>query len=585
MSESLISEATKNNWQRLNVEKTDFVARLSKRANKRFSNKNIIPVEYFTNKDNLEILNLILSYVRESNCSIRNTVYSLALNYLQSFGLVNISSELNFSCKNKYLSEILKTFSAFPEEYLLKIDYPKDERDFLGIVYQSLLKEGSKNKQGSYYTPADILKILKDKILDSSVFLDPCCGTGSFLLLASEKIHNPENIYGSDIDEIACFISKINLIVKFRNIEFSPNIYNVDFIEDKTVFKSKTFDIIATNPPWGAVLKDKYREDYSVITSGESFSYFILKSFNLLKDSGECAFLLPKSILNVGVHKDIRKFILDNYQIKAIHLLGKAFSGVLTDVTFLDLSKRKDKFPITIYRGSEIKHITSDLYKKNEKFVFSILDDVDAKILDKLYSKDYETLEDSLWALGIVTGNNKKFISNTFNAGQEIIYTGKDISKYFLKDSTNFVKYDRENFQQIALDKFYRAKEKLVYKFISKNLVFAYDNSGSLILNSANLLIPKMKTYSIKTVLALLNSELFQYIYSTKFNELKVLKSNLLQLPFPILDKSQKNEIDGFVEDYLETKSEEILRKIDDCVYKLFDLSKEEIKYIKSFKL
>ena len=48
MDESIISYATKNNWKRLNVKDSDIEYRLSKRANKRFSTKSIIPVEYFS---------------------------------------------------------------------------------------------------------------------------------------------------------------------------------------------------------------------------------------------------------------------------------------------------------------------------------------------------------------------------------------------------------------------------------------------------------------------------------------------------------------------------------------------------------
>lgn len=57
MDESIISYATKNNWKRLNVKDSDIEYRLSKRANKRFSTKSIIPVEYFSDTSNLSILN------------------------------------------------------------------------------------------------------------------------------------------------------------------------------------------------------------------------------------------------------------------------------------------------------------------------------------------------------------------------------------------------------------------------------------------------------------------------------------------------------------------------------------------------
>ena len=54
--------------------------------------------------------------------------------------------------------------------------------DLPGIIYQSLLTEGHKSKEGAYYTPQKIadeivgshLKLIKG---DSKI-LDPCCGTG-----------------------------------------------------------------------------------------------------------------------------------------------------------------------------------------------------------------------------------------------------------------------------------------------------------------------------------------------------------------------------------------------------------------------
>ena len=96
---------------------------------------------------------------------------------------------------------------------------------------------------------------------------------------------------------------------------------------------------------------------------------------------------------------------------------------------------------------------------------------------------------------------------------------------------------------------------------------FAYDDKQRLFLNSANILIPKLEEYSIKDVMAFLNSTLFQYIYKMKFNELKVLKGNLLELPFPFILPNGK--------------------LTDDKIFELYDLTNDEISYIKNtvFKL
>ena len=95
----------------------------------------------------------------------------------------------------------------------------------------------------------------------------------------------------------------------------------------------------------------------------------------------------------------------------------------------------------------------------------------------------------------------------------EKIYTGKEIKPYFLEQARHYIFYQRQALQQTAKEEYYRAKEKLVYKFISKKLVFAYDNTGSLFLNSANILIPSIPNMSIKTVMAFLNTPLYQFLY------------------------------------------------------------------------
>lgn len=582
MNRDLVSSATINNWERLGVEEEHVENRLSKRANKRFSLKKILPTEYFSSSVSVDAFNELLNSVKELCFSNEVVIYNLALNLLLEHGLISISDG-EVRSTNPYLLEILDCYpNKCIDKNILNLALPYLDGDVLGGIYQSLLTEGYKNKQGSYYTPAVISKQLVESLKSNNLFLDPCCGTGSFLLAASDVILNPLNIFGCDIDEIACFIAKINLIIRYKDIQFRPNIFNIDFLLDKSTLK-KNFDVIATNPPWGAIPIKQYEELYSEILSRESFSYFIVKSFSLLKDNGKSIFVLPESILNVAVHRDIRKFILSYFNIESIDFIGKPFSGVLTDTIILKLNKSLSVSNNSILLSKENKKfvITQDVYKKNSNYNFSFMDDKDDELLAKIYKQEHSTLKDSLWALGIVTGNNKKYVTDTCKEGYESIYTGKDIQRYKLLPATKFINYDREKFQQVASEEIYRAKEKLVYKFISKKLVFAYDNQSSLLLNSANILIPRLKDYSVKTVLAFLNSELFQYIYMKKFDELKILKGNLLQLPFPILSEEQNLQIESLVNNYLKTCDVLHLQEIDDIIYNIFGLNDSDILYIK----
>ncbi len=573
MNEEIVSLATIKNWEKSGINEEEKLKRLTGRANKRFSSKKIVPNEYFSNKNNKKLIEKIKKY--ETKEKKRDIIYTLAVNFLRSNNLL----DEDFSSDNNYLLETLKSFRGKLIEDLLKIDFPKDEVDFLGGVYQSLLQEGTKNINGSYYTPKILVNSALETLKPMDKFLDPCCGTGSFLLSAASKINNPEQIYGYDVDADACFIAAINLIVKFKNIVFKPNIFNVDFLAADV---EKNFDVIATNPPWGAMFGDKYKSIYPEISSKESFSYFILKSKKLLKHKGKACFVLPESILNVSCHKDIRKFILENFAIPEIVIYKNLFEGVLSNVVLMSLENDLNNDEIKIVSKSGIKNIKKSCYLRNKDYRFTQADMADCKLLDKIFSTNYDTLKQSLWGLGIVTGNNQKYISSSPKKSYEKIYTGKDIEKYHLKEATKYILFDRLNFQQVASDEIYRAKEKLVYKFVSKKLVFACDVTSSLFLNSANILIPKVKTHSTKTVMAYLNSTLFEFLYQKMFNELKILKGNLSELPFTLITEEGKIYLEGLVDDFVNTGNKKYFEEIDEFVFKSYKLNKDDIFMIKS---
>ena len=302
----------------------------------------------------------------------------------------------------------------------------------------------------------------------------------------------------------------------------------------------------------------------------------------MLEENGTLSFILPESILNIKVHNDIRRTILKNTSILKIVKLGRAFTNVFTNVIRIDLKKSKPKkdYKMNIVSDS-IYYIEQDRFWSNPDLIFDIdVNDFDKKIIDKVFYMKYSTLKSNAeWALGIVTGNNKKFIHSNKHNGFEEIYKGKNVNKYILASTQNFIHFEPEKFQQVAPVEKYRAKEKLIYKFISDKLVFAYDDKQRLTLNSANILIPKIKNYPIKIVLALLNSSLYQFVYLKKFNTIKVLRSNLEELPFPIFSDKDSNEIVSLVDKVFLNEIDYSV--VDEFIMKIFKITDTEKYHIK----
>ena len=566
-----ISDATARNWGKLNT-KSD--GRLTTRANKRKSKKRVLPLEYISNKNNVSFVQKTLDYIDDNRLDIMSAIFSLGISLLKRERLY----------EKQHVATVLSEYADISIiDKLVAVNLPNDEFDILGLLYQSYLQEGKKNIIGSYYTPQKIAYNMTKNFTFSNgeLFFDPCCGSGAFLLSVAAK--NPNQIYGVDNDKVAVLISKINLLLKYKDVDFIPQIYCFDYlmgysvIQQHPVFEG-TFDYIATNPPWGA-MDGNYSNIYT-ITSKETFSYFFAKAYEQLKENGTIRFLFPEAILNVKVHKDIRKFILDTAGLVGITIYDDMFSGVTTKYIDIECGKGAAKDMFYVYAGGKKRVVDIKTIYETENLIFNLLSDDDLSIVRIVKNMGKFSLQNSIWALGIVTGDNKGKLFPECLAGMEKIYTGKEIQPYVLRPAQNFILYDRANLQQVAKEEIYRSPEKLVYKFISNKLVFAYDDSSSLFLNSANILIPAIPSMSTKAVMAFLNSSLYQFLYIKLFGEVKILKGNLMELPFPEITREENDELTALVDQVLsgDNSKQEV---IEDYIFSIYGLTTAQIAYVR----
>ena len=95
--------------------------------------------------------------------------------------------------------------------------HPADGEDYCGLLYQSLSREGDKSAHGSFFTPSHLVADSLSQMTGTvNSFLDPCCGTGIYLIAAARRFQlNPEMIYGFDRDRIAAHLARINLLLAY----------------------------------------------------------------------------------------------------------------------------------------------------------------------------------------------------------------------------------------------------------------------------------------------------------------------------------------------------------------------------------
>ena len=569
-----ISKATEYNWKKLN---SDSKEKLTKRANKTQSKKRIIATNYLDDSK----ANTLLKNILEIDSSVDNIMYTLVCSALSQKGLL----------QKQHVQDFLQKYSHL--EYV-SIDIPTDtwdsDNDILGFIYQSLITEGERNITGQYYTCKSVVEyIVGDKTLsDTETFLDPCCGSGAFLMAV--KTNNPANLYGFDINPTAVMIASVNLLIKYRDKEFCPHIYCLDFLGKDDLFTSDSrnelpfkFDNIYTNPPWGSDKDGLYTHNYPNIKSKERASMVVSESLKSLASTGVLYFLLPTSLLKIKAHSDIRKLILTNTTIRQIDLYNNRFDGVFTDYFSIKINPIKTMVQnyVVTSDGGNADITLSAVDRASGNIALETLNSLDNSIIEKMESACHDRLSHSLWALGIVTGDNKNKVKMEKSEGLEPVYAGKQVGPFKLQDESSYILFDQKNFQQCAKEEFFRAPEKLIYRFIAKYPVVAYDNKQCLCLNSANILIPQLDTISVKSVAALLNSTLYHYYYSLKFSDIKVLKGNLQELPFPKLTKKQDEGLSTLVTD-IQSNSFSLAyqQQLDKEVYSIFGITAKEQKQI-----
>lgn len=516
-----------------------------------------------------------------------------------------LSGELDITPYASLVDDLIsspKSALAFIEEHpqLFVVSYTYEAReDILGLLYISLKNMNSRKATGSYYTPTETVQQLIGNLsaentdFTQKTIFDPCCGTGNFLLQLPDYF-DFTHIYGNDIDSTSVKITRVNMALKFHIRDMQTlyaNITESDFLTEPS---TRTYDYIIGNPPWGFVFsdaeKDHLRENFQCAKGKniESYDVFTERALSLLSENGTLAFILPKAILNVRNHTAIRQIILEKTSITRLDYLGEIFNKVQCPSIIMQLVHTGKPFSVL---GMTVTDPTHSFTIHREREItpncFSFLmNDREYAIMDKLlHLPSAATLKNQAdFALGIVTGNNREYISNEKTDTNEIILRGSDIERYQIKEVTSYITFTPENFQQTAQEKYYRAPEKLLYRFISKEPVFTYDDKQTLSLNSCNILIPHVEGLDMKYILAVLNSRIAQFIFRKQFDSVKVLRSHIEQIPIPVIDSAAQMEIIRIVNRLLSEKNDaEFLaqyEKLDKLIAALFRLTEEEYQII-----
>ncbi len=244
----------------------------------------------------------------------------------------------------------------------------------LSSIYEQFLRaQGTGKKVGAVYTPEPVADYLLCELEESKPLqrgmriLDPCCGSGIFLVLAyrrlielelshrsTEKLKPTElsgilceSLYGIERNREACYVAEFSLILTLLNYVEPPDlhrnkqfkfpllhntqIFESDFFDDESVFwkQGKKFDWIVGNPPWIELKPKMQGEDFvrswifnnlkSRPVGGnrvcEAFSWRVI---DLLNYDGCVGLLIHATSLFNQESKKYRKLFFENHVVVRI---------------------------------------------------------------------------------------------------------------------------------------------------------------------------------------------------------------------------------------------------------------------------
>ena len=300
-------------------------------------------------------------------------------------------------------------------EHMEGINFTKTDLDTKGVAFEQFMDGFFKGDFGQYFTPREIIAFAVEMLQPSNeeLVLDPACGSGGFLLYALDHVRrkaadyypdhesDPQDaqdhfrhwhgfaekrLFGIEINDEIARVAKMNMIVHddgHTNIVGADALDKIEKLTDQNNgIAHDTFDLVLTNPPFGAVVKKvekPYLADYELSRyqaktgkgstlknnnsdyksgkkaikqrlSVKTEIIFLERVCQLLKPGrGRAAIVLPDGILTNSSLQNVRDWILEHYQILAVISLPQAAffhfgAGVKASLVFLR-RREQNKLP------------------------------------------------------------------------------------------------------------------------------------------------------------------------------------------------------------------------------------------------
>lgn len=251
-------------------------------------------------------------------------------------------------------------------ESLCFLDLAQSDFDVKGLAYEEILRNTfSKGDHQQFFTPQHIVDFIVNacRSFVHGDVCDPAAGTGGFLAAVARTCSDYETLTSFEIDERLSWVSGINMKVhNGRNIRtiWLPNGGTLG--EGAREYFCR-FDTILTNPPFGSDFSDSAALQTMHLGVGKTSRrrgiLFIERCFDLLRAEGTLAIIIDEGVLNLPHAVDVRHFITENFEIRAVISLPESsfmpYASVNTSILVLKkMNSRKANHRVFYARADKV---------------------------------------------------------------------------------------------------------------------------------------------------------------------------------------------------------------------------------------
>lgn len=372
------------------------------------------------------------------------------------------------------------------------------------------------------------------------------------------------------------------------------------------MFGVEKFDVVIGNPPYIQLSKSnnisddqkKYLKTRYKTSAGRlnAFIFFIHNALEKLNSTGQLVYIIPNTILTQEYYSYTREIILKNFHlIEIVNYESMPFeNAVVENVTLFIQARTNDNLDVKITSDNLrevklIKEVNHNDFLFQDNFSFNFKSN---NTIDKIFNLDGILTLGSICNVnqGIALKGDKSISLREHNADKKFyrLLDGKNINKNLINWTGVYLDYSLDRIHSCKRKDIFESKEKLFFRRVSENLVFAYDDEQYFALNT--LVVVNLKpgfNFKIKYLLAILNSSLVNYVYKNKYKSTKKVFSEIQansveKLPIRSITEIEQNKFVNLSSLILENRKQhldttELETKIDLMVYKLYELTYDEV--------